>query len=111
MTRDGPCPDSQALRYVLKVADNFNYMDADEWYEAGRFANVEDAIATCKRIVLESLTHCYKPGMTAGDLYEQYLAFGDDPFIVDLAGWPDVPFSAWQFARRVAAGVVSDQLR
>jgi hypothetical protein len=107
-----PLPDSQTQRFVVKVDDNFHYQDADERYEFGRFAKLDDAIATCKRIVLESLTHCYKPGMSADERYEHYVTFGEDPFVVDLAAdSPDVPFSAWRFARSMAASVVLEAMR
>lgn len=93
--------DSPALRFVVIVEDNFHYQDADERYELGRFPTIEDAIATCERLVTESLAHLFVAGMSADELYEQYMAFGDDAFIFDIAADhpADVPWSACEFAR------------
>jgi hypothetical protein len=89
------------------VDDNFHMYDASERYEFGRFATLAEAIEACQRITLESLQHLCKPGLTADELYEHYVLFGEDPFVIDLAGdSPDVPFSAWAFARSMAASVV-----
>src|SRR5580700_9104705 len=68
------------LPFKVMVDDNFHYMDEDERYEHGTFATVEEAIAACRKLVDQSLADCYKPGMTAAELYDQYTSFGDEPF-------------------------------
>jgi hypothetical protein len=40
------------------------------------------------------------PGLTADEVYEKYVMFGDDPFIVAVnACDPPVAFSAWDYAK------------
>jgi len=48
------------------------------------------------------LADAFKPGMTATALYEGYVGFGDDPFIVsdDPNSAPAVSFDAWGYARQ-----------
>ena len=58
-----------------------------------------EAIAACRRIVDASLRECYKPDITAGELYEKYDMFGENPFIVAV-NHDDKPvtFSAREYA-------------
>ena len=94
--------------YTVMVDDNFHYMDEDERWQYGVFATAEEALAACRKIVDESLAHLHKPGMTAEELYQQYVLFGDDPFIVgpDVKG---VLFSAWTYARERATAICGHQ--
>lgn len=117
-------------RYLVRVADNFQYMDSSEWYELGRFAALDEAIEASCKLVTRWLEASYKPGMTATDLYDSFVMFGDDPFITDtyaemdadeleeaepdaeatdVSELPEVLFSAWQFAKRMAPVVVAMQ--
>ena len=42
----------------------------------------------------------WKPGTTANELYQLYIAWGPDPFVVPLDPKdPDVEFSAWTYAK------------
>src|SRR5438105_905972 len=48
------------------------------------------------------------PGTTATELYELYIAFGPDPFVVPLdPNDPDVKFSAWRYAKEQCKELVS----
>ena len=89
-------------RYRVVVADNFHYMDEDEWWTYGTFATPDEAIAAAKRIVDQCLDE-YPPESSASDRYTHYQMFGDDPFIVveDDGKSPGEPvkFSAWDYAR------------
>lgn len=85
------------MRYRVMVDSNFHYMDKSERYPAGDYDEVEDAIATAKRIVDRSLVEFASSGRTGDDLYAQYCLFGDDPFIVGGEG--GVIFSAREYAR------------
>jgi hypothetical protein len=61
---------------------------------------LEEAIAACRAIVDESLDEVYKAGISAEALYESYVSFGDDPFIVVIDGSDaDAKFSAWSYAK------------
>jgi hypothetical protein len=82
------------------VDDNFHTMDEDERYEHCVYKTAEEAIAACREIVDRSLEHAYKPGISAEALYEFYVSFGDDPFVVALDGADDnAKFSAWTYAK------------
>jgi hypothetical protein len=82
------------------IDDNFHYMDESERVTHGVFGTADEAIAACRSIVDECLAKAFKPGMSATDLYDQYVHFGDDPFIlpIDPEDQP-VKFSAWDYAR------------
>ncbi|SPJ15818.1 hypothetical protein SBDP2_560001 [Syntrophobacter sp. SbD2] len=84
------------MKYKVLVDDNFHYMDEDERYALGEFDTAEDAIAACKKIVDECLRRSHKPGITSKELFEGYVGFGEDPFIVPPA---EPYFSAWDYAR------------
>jgi hypothetical protein len=89
-------------RYKVIVDDNFHYMDETEQVEDGVFATAEEAIAECKEIVDDDLnsTIADKPDLTAKELYELYVLFGPDPFIVPINKDDEAPkFSAWDYAK------------
>ncbi len=102
--------------YKVIVADNFHYADEDEHSELGTFSTADEALDVCRRLVDETLLAEYKDGETADQLFERYTSFGDDPFIVAVAGSPRVEFSAWTYARQrapqfAAAGPGGAELR
>ena len=80
------------MPYVVMVDDNFHYMDEgeDERYKHGEFADAGLAIGHCRKIVDEYLESAYKAGMSASDLWDRYVSFGEDPFILSV-GAPDEP--------------------
>ena len=59
--------------------ENARYMDESERSDHGVFANADEAIAACKAMVDDELNTMWKPGTTANELYELYIAFGSDP--------------------------------
>jgi hypothetical protein len=84
--------------FVVRVADNFHYMDKSEIYTHGEFATWEEALGAAKRIVDTFLAAEFRPGITADALFDRYVAFGDDPFISPV---PDgLSFSAWEYAEQ-----------
>ncbi|MFZ4439750.1 MAG: hypothetical protein ACOYOS_15085 [Syntrophales bacterium] len=83
-------------KYELFVDDNYHYMDEKERYKAGSFASYSKALAKAKAIVDKCIEGAHEPGTTSKELYEGYVGFGEDPFIIP-AGEPD--FSAWDYAR------------
>ena len=85
------------MPYVVMVDDNFHYMDKDERYRHGEFADAGVAIEHCRQIVDEYLESALKPGMSAEELWDSYKSFGEDPFIQSLGVAP-VRFSAWDYA-------------
>jgi hypothetical protein len=87
-------------RYCVLVDDNFHYMNADERRQAGVYETVDKALAVCRRIVDRSVKQMYRRGMSAKDLYESYVTFGEDPFIQVLDVEDDrAEFSAWNYAK------------
>ena len=87
-------------RYKVMVDDNFHYMDSGYRYEHGTHETVEEAIAACRGIIDRSLKDGYEPGISAEALYNGYVSFGDDPFIVVFDGTNDnAKFSAWSYAK------------
>jgi hypothetical protein len=69
-------------RYRVMVDDNFHYQDSDERWEQGTYESVDEALAACRRIVDQSLQDEYRAGISAEALYDRYMSFGDDPFIM-----------------------------
>lgn len=69
------------MKYQVFVDDNFHNMDESERYLHGEFDTSDQAIATCKKIVDECLENSYQPSMSAEQLYESYVGFGEDSFI------------------------------
>lgn len=96
-----PSPAAESKTFRVFVDDNFHYQDASERYSAGEFATAEEALAKCRAIVRESVESCREPGMDAEEVFKNYVAFGDDPWI------PGVKFSAWTYAKELAAEAVA----
>ena len=87
-------------RYKVMVDDNFHYMNEDERYEHGIYPTAEEAIAECKRIVDADIQDFHEQGHKGADLYEFYVCFGEDPFIVAVdEADKTVDFSAWDYAK------------
>jgi hypothetical protein len=86
--------------YKVIVDDNFHYQEEDERWEKGVYNTVQEAVAVCRGIVDESLVEVYRPGISAKELYDLYVSFGDDPFIVVVDGGDErAEFSAWDYAK------------
>jgi hypothetical protein len=87
-------------KYKVLIDDNFHYMDEDHRYEHGVFETADEAAAACKRIVDEELTYMLKPGMTADALYQLWVMFGEDPYVMPVDRTDArVTFSAWDYAK------------
>jgi hypothetical protein len=92
--------------FELYVDDNFHYMDEESRYKCGSFATYGEALAKAKAIVDEFLEQHHEPGMTSKELYEGYVGFGEDPFIIP-SGEPR--FSAWDYARARCRDLCRDE--
>jgi hypothetical protein len=88
--------------YTVIVSDNFHYMDPDADYAIMGFDNAEDAVAKCQSIVESFLAECAKQERDPDRIYETYVHFGEDPWIVSPEGLPSVKFSAWNYAKENA---------
>jgi hypothetical protein len=97
-------------RYRVVTADNFHYMDEARNAESGAFETYEAAVAACRDIVERSLAWHHKSGMTADELYDAYIDFGDDPFIVAVGGAPlGEKFSAWTYAKERCRAICDER--
>lgn len=94
------------MPYIVRVYDNFHYMDEDEAFDLPALASAEEALARCKAIVDRSLQELRCEGMSADALYTRYQMFGDDPVVIASGGAPDVFFSGWCYAQTQAAALV-----
>ena len=92
------------MPYRVLVDDNSHYMDQSERYELGAFDTWDAAEAASKQIVDQFLASSLRPDMDAKALYEAYVRFGEDPFIVPAQGTHDPrTFSAWTYAKERCA--------
>jgi hypothetical protein len=89
--------------FVVRVADNFHYMDDEESHAHGEYSTWPEAVAAARQIVDRSLEHEFRPGMGAAELYDQYVSFGDDPYITPVP--PGDLFSAWEYAKERCAAL------
>ena len=86
-------------RYKVIVDDNFHYQKGDRW-EQGVYNTLQEAVVACRGIVDKSLEDGYRPGISAKELYDHYVNFGDDPFIIALnCAEERAEFSAWSYAK------------
>ena len=90
------------MPYVVMVDDNYHHGDANYRYQHGEFADAGVALEHCRKIVNGDLDEAHKLGMSAEELWEQYMSFGEDPFILSADVTP-VAFSAWDYARERCA--------
>jgi len=93
------------MRYKVFIDDNFHYMDEGERIAHGEFETADEALAAAKAIVDESLPEFFKPGMSADEVYDLYLQFGSDPFIVSAD--ERVEFSAREYARSRSLEIIN----
>jgi hypothetical protein len=84
--------------YIVRVVDNFHYMDETEAYTQSEYPSWREAVEQARLIVDDSLAELYQPGMSAGSLHFQYIIFGADPYIVPEP--ESEKFSAWKYARQ-----------
>ena len=86
------------MKYTVYVDDNFHMGDEEERYKLGEFNSCEEAIAACKAIINEFMNQGYKEGMSFKELWEGYMMFGEDPFIISNDS--QCKFSAWAYAKQ-----------
>jgi hypothetical protein len=89
--------------YRVIVDDNYHYMDEDARWELGEYATFEEAVAASKKMVEDFFAET-EPGQTAKQLYDGYVMYGDDPWIVAVGGADQPPkrFSARSYAKEYA---------
>lgn len=90
------------MKYKVLVDDNFHFADESARTTAGEYDTAEEALVCAKKIVDTYLTATYRSGMSANKLYEQYVTFGEDPYI---EGPARLGFSAREYARTRTAEI------
>jgi hypothetical protein len=96
------------MEYKVQVWDNFHYGDDDESYHAGTYHSFDEAVRAARSIVLKSLRHEFKPGMTPEQLYDRYTDFGEDPSVYPED--PNTHFSAWDYAKSMCKEICEEQM-
>jgi hypothetical protein len=97
------------IRYKVVVDDNFKYMDEGARWEKGTYPTLEEALTVCRRLVENWLQEGYSPGISAQALYDGYVMYGDDPFIVVVDGTDEsAKFSAWDYAKERSRQICGD---
>ncbi len=91
-----PDQDQPPRVWTVFVDDNFHYQDESERYELGKFESYEEALAECRKIVDRFLEG--HSADSADALYELYVSFGEDPYIIGPDKGDD--FSAWRYAKQ-----------
>lgn len=91
-------------RFRVFTDDNFHSMDESERRSSGGFDSYEAALEKAKYIVEICLEEFFKPGISAAELMEQYILFGDDPWIMPTPGGVE-RFSARDYARQRCAEI------
>jgi hypothetical protein len=87
-------------KWTVFVADNFHYMDESETYQLGQYSTYPEALEICQGIVARDVLEAYKVGRSGDQMYEAYVAFGEDPFIVGATTHQE-RFSAWGYAKQL----------
>lgn len=93
------------MTFTVLVDDNFHHQDGSERYKNGEYATFEDAVKVCKEIVDAYFISTYKEGMTAAALYESYVAFGEDPFVIPKPEGAE--YSSWDYAKKRCSEICS----
>ncbi len=77
---------SKAIKsgYKIYLEEDYWFQDDPELLSAGKviYETYEEALRECKRMIDDFLIRNYKPGMTVDELYNLYLQFSDEPYII-----------------------------
>ncbi len=82
--------------FVVRVAENFHYLE--KAYTHSEHPTWAEAVAAACRIVDTCLAEHYRAGISASELYNWYMMFGDEPYIVPTPVGEQ--FSAREYAKR-----------
>lgn len=81
-----------AGKFKVRIHELFHFADESEMYTWGEYDTLTEAVAECKRIIDDQLPKAYKEGLTPEKLYEGFMMFGDEPYILaptDYTWGPD----------------------
>ncbi len=106
----GPEPTAPLNQFHVYIADNFHYPPfepGDEPYKHSSYPTLEAAIAFCKKRLDEDLARITNHYSSAEQMYDQYVNFGEDPFIVGPVKGP--LFSGWTYAKQRCAEIYAQR--
>ena len=86
------------MKYIVYVDDNFHYGEEEERYKRDEYDGCQAAIDACMKIVDDFMRQGYREGISFKELWEGYMIFGEDPFIV--SDDDSCRFSAWTYAKQ-----------
>lgn len=84
-------------KYLVYVDDNFHIGDESERYKLGEFETREGALVACKSKVDEYFGRIKRGEYSYKELWEGYMLYGEDPFIINDDN--ETKFSAWEYAK------------
>jgi hypothetical protein len=65
-------------KFVVQVTDHAHYMEEEGEYTRGEFAVREEAEVKCKEIIDRSLGELFSLGISAEDLFKQFMLYGEE---------------------------------
>jgi hypothetical protein len=86
------------MKYIVFVDDNFHIGEEEERYMLNEYDNCQAAVEACMKIVDDFMRQGYREGIGFKEMWEGYMMFGEDPFIVTYD--PKCKFSAWTYAKQ-----------
>jgi len=86
--------------YRVLVDDNSGFSSFNPRWCLGEFELYADALYAAQQLVEISLSQAGLGKLSPGEVFSEYSAFGDDPFIEAFgnAKEPELKFSAWAYA-------------
>ncbi len=86
------------MKYIVYVDDNFHFGEEEERYKLDEYHSCQAAKDACMNIVDDFMRRGYREGISFKELWEGYMMFGEDPFIVSDDA--NCRFSAWTYAKQ-----------
>ena len=70
------------MKYIVYVDDNFHFGEDEERYKLDEYDSYQAPTEACIKIVDEFMRQAYRDEISFKELWEGYMMFGEDPFIV-----------------------------
>lgn len=94
----------EKILYIVKISDNTKYQEPEDDVTEGAFATHSEALKKCQDIVDEALKNLYYEGMGADELFNNFVAYGQEPYI-ESEDKDGPQFSAWKYAKERSSQV------
>jgi hypothetical protein len=89
--------------FTVYIDDNYHYQDEDERYIGGEFGTWKAAVTFARKVVDRTVVPTIEGGggLSPEEAYDNYIMFGDDPWITGRGPIPEgETFSAWPYAKQ-----------